>query len=177
MDLPPWMTGGLSICTELDNIQKDQYPTAVLRGIFLNHLMGHRNSKTLYTDGTKTDNGVAFAVAGDGDAVSHRISGLASVFTAELLAILQAVKQARTDPRESVTIITDSKSSIQAITKLYQSNPIVTQIRDEIFDSKKSVKLCWVPSHIGVEGNEEADSQAKEATSNPNITQTHLPRG
>ena len=173
---PPWMEGDLSICTELDNVQKNQYPEAALRRIFSNHLLDHRNSKILYTDGSKTENGVAFAVVGDGDAVSHRISGLASVFTAELLAILQAVKQARTDYTESVTIITDSKSSIQAITKLYQSNPIVNQIKNEIYDSKKSVKLCWVPSHIGVGGNEEADLKAREATCHPDITQIPLPR-
>ena len=42
---PPWMEGDLSICTELDNIQKNQYPEAALRRIFSDHLMDHRNSE------------------------------------------------------------------------------------------------------------------------------------
>ena len=31
----------------------------------------------------------------------------------------------------------------------------------------KSVTFCWIPSHIGIEGNEKVDSYAKDAISFP----------
>ena len=29
------------------------------------------------------------------------------------------------------------------------------------------VELCWIPSHIGIKGNEEADEKAKQAAKRP----------
>ena len=175
-DFPPWITGGLTTCTELDGLQKNQQPPQVLKGIFLDHLRNHQDSAIIYTDGSKTDEGVAYAVSGEGSHSSHRIDGSASVFTAELLAILKAIRTPLSDSNQSITIVSDSKSSIQAINKLYPTNPIVNQIRKAILDSGRNVALCWVPSHIGVPGNEEADSHAREATSSANINQLPLPR-
>ena len=72
-DLPPWNTGGLSVCTELDDIQKRQQPGRSLKAIFLEHLQTHQNTTILYTDGSKTDEGVALAVTGGDQPISRRI--------------------------------------------------------------------------------------------------------
>ena len=175
-EYPPWVEGNLTVCQELDDCQKNQQSAHLLKGIFLEHLRSHQDSITLYTDGSKTDTGVGFAVVGGGCDISRRINGTASVFTAELLAILEAVEQSQRMVGEITTIITDSKSSIQAINRLYHDNPIVQEIKKAIRNSNKDVKLCWVPSHVGVPGNENADSSAREATTSPTIHRTPLPR-
>ena len=35
--------------------------------------------------------------------------------------------------------------------------------RLEFLSKTKEIKLCWVPSHIGIKGNDQADSAAKTA--------------
>ena len=87
-----------------------------------------------------------------------------SVFSAELHAILHAVKIVSESELNSMLIYTDSKSSLQLLSRAFPKNPIATEIQKQIFDSNKSVHICWVPSHVGILGNEHADRLANNAT-------------
>ena len=68
----------------------------------------------------------------------------------------------------NVTIFSDSLSSIDAIQSYTPQNAIVSQIRFIIHtlkQQKTSITFCWIPSHIGIEGNERVDIYAKDAIS------------
>ena len=60
-------------------------------------------------------------------------------------------------------IFTDSLSSIQAIQNGYTSNSVCRRLQHEMHDVLLTniVELCWIPSHVGVLGNEEADLTAE----------------
>ena len=72
--------------------------------------------------------------------------------------------------RYRFAIFTDSLSSVQALSGFNPTDGIVQSIRLHIARlgrHQKEVLLCWVPSHVGVSGNEAADAAARRAAERP----------
>ena len=57
-------------------------------------------------------------------------------------------------------------SSIQAANQLYSKNPLINEIKGEAYDSTESYRLCWVPAHRDITGNEIAEKLARETIRN-----------
>ena len=100
-----------------------------------------------------------------------REAHLFTVYSGELVGILLGLRTAWDHfwLKTKILIFTDNQASIQAI-----SNPgnqsgqsilvnIVTAI-DSLRDQGKKVEFHWIPAHQEIEGNELADSAAKQAT-------------
>ena len=101
---------------------------------------------------------------------------MASIYTAELLAIRDATDYAIDTIRSgSVTIFSDSRSAIQAISSPVSTHPIVQQIQDLLISSKLSFCFCWSSSHVGILGNERVNALAGESL-NLAILPLSLPR-
>ena len=45
----------------------------------------------------------------------------------------------------------------------------------ELHNKKFIIKFCWIPSHVGINGNEQADSEAKAALSGPEPVDRLIP--
>lgn len=63
-------------------------------------------------------------------------------------------------------ILSDSRSSLDAIADPHSTHPLVNDIRDElskVAEKGGNVKFWWVRAHIGTVGNERADELAKQA--------------
>ena len=71
---------------------------------------------------------------------------------------------------------TDSRSAVLAIVSLNNRNSIVQRVRNRIVTLNRQVYLCWVPSHVGVRGNEDVDKVPREATERQQITEEGLLR-
>ena len=90
-----------------------------------------------------------------------------SVFGAELFAIRAAILKIKDLQNTTCCIYSDSKSALEAINKFYSNHPIVQVIQEQINLCKihnSEVMLCWIPGHVGIEGNNLADKVAKDAT-------------
>ena len=63
------------------------------------------------------------------------------------------------------TVVSDSLSALHAISDRFSMHPIVVDIHVYVRilqQAGKSVKLRWVPSHVGIAGYEKADAKARE---------------
>ncbi|KAJ8962280.1 hypothetical protein NQ318_018259 [Aromia moschata] len=97
--------------------------------------------------------------------VKHLLPSHCSVHTGELYGILTAVNTI-TNTNKTVAICTDSLSSIHSINNIYTQNPLAQNIQETchvLASQNISVSILWVPSHVGIIGNERADQAAKEA--------------
>ncbi|CAH2105151.1 unnamed protein product [Euphydryas editha] len=127
----------------------------------------------IYTDGSKTCNGVGAAYY-DPLNKSHgiyKMNNYVSVMTAELFAIYEALKYISTLNVSKIVICTDSKSALQNLFKCVYHGKNGLAISYLILSKIQAFKRCqkhvimqWIPSHVGLSGNEEADKLAKEAT-------------
>jgi hypothetical protein len=102
--------------------------------------------------------------------IQCRLPNCCSIFTAELRAILLCIDFIYGCDRESFLILSDSLSALQALKSCNFDNFLVQQIAEKchfLHEIGKNIVFCWVPSHIGISGNEKADLAAKAALSFP----------
>ena len=92
-----------------------------------------------------------------------RLPDKLSIFTAEAYAILVALKYALQQKKKKITILTDSMSCIKAVENMTGDHPIITRIANILHHTKKEIVLCWLPSHVGIFGNDQADRRAGRA--------------
>ena len=164
--IPPWKSPPE---VDLFEIRKRDLSDAEIRVRFLQHVSIYQGSVAIYTDGSKSEDGVGFAAVGREATTHGSLPPAASIFTAELHAILAAVKMTRDMRDHSVVVYCDSRSALQAVASLNSPHPVVREIQDwlAVMSARMKITLCWVPAHVGVCGNERADQRAKAAAEQP----------
>ena len=172
----PWTLPTITKCTGLYSLSKSESSSMALKQLFNAHLLSHDGALIFYTDGSKSAEGVASAAVSDDTACTTTLPSVASVFTAELMAILEAVNLGCLSQSNNIVIVTDSRSSIQALEVLYSKHPIVQMIQSRLQECDRTFTFCWCPSHVGISGNERADCLARNAARENVETPVALPR-
>lgn len=128
----------------------------------------NENWNFVYTDGSKTSSNVAFAVVDENGLT--KVAGLlpqnATIFEAEAEAIVEALNLCKLSPNKNI-ICTDSRSVFDAALNPRNRNEIIISIQQLLIQMKEKAKLLWIPSHIGIMGNEAADKAAKDTHLHP----------
>jgi ribonuclease HI len=139
------------------------------------------DSACMWTDGSRLEDhsGIAYAWLHDdgisSSAFQFYLGPSAEVYDAELYAILMALQRywygrysGGSSPR-AVTVFSDAQA---ALTRLRSDaagpgQDLARDIHEEIAHIRREhteVEFRWVPSHVGVPGNEAVDAAAKKAT-------------
>ena len=128
----------------------------------------------IFTDGSKNEStsevGCAFAIPEFQLTRKFKLNGQLSIFSAELTAIIEALKWVNTERPDKVVILSDSLSSIRSIRSgNSNSRPDlliqINQLIDSIIRANIILYMDWCPSHCNVIGNDLADEAAKAGSS------------
>lgn len=133
----------------------------------------------IFTDGSKMDGkvGAAFVVKKDGIFLhkeNFRLRDEATVYQSEMHAIHKALQWIIENKlkKEKIVLFSDSLSALQSLGRHHPSNNLEFNIRNKVNEIKKGNKLSlsWIKAHVGHEGNELADMEAKKGTMLPTVT-------
>ena len=164
--LAPWQLPTFSTTVYKPFHSKQFFPPEILLEIFDSQLKKFESphNSIFYTDGSKTDSGVAAACFSVNTSQTIRLNNDATVMQAELTAIKLALETA--DRTKQLIIHTDSLTSIQALeNKDSQNNTsLLNEITDLCSKFNQPPIINWIPSHIGLTGNEAVDKLANSAT-------------
>ena len=66
------------------------------------------------------------------------------------------------DANNKFIIFSDSLSALKAMDHTSSKNPQIQKLLEKCHEllAYKEIVLCWIPSHIGIQGNEMVDKQA-----------------
>lgn len=126
----------------------------------------YSNYVEIYTDGSKADSYVGCASVSKIHFLKQKLPPVSPIFKAEIQAVNLSLDFISDHHGDKFVIFTDSLSVLQSIKNLNFSNP---HIRDlllklgELF-LNKNIVFCWLPSYVGIRGNEDADKSAKSAS-------------
>ena len=175
----PWCFVAQAVCERRNLPKKGNAPALLLAAEHEAHrITVHINHVPIYTDGSKSPEGVGCAAVLPNCSDSRHLVGASSVYTAELMAIYTALGRIYQSPQRNFVIFSDSQSAITAIANRFTEHPLVKRIHTCIGMlqfSDKLVHLCWTPAHVGVPGNEAADSLARSATAKPIVHGAKIP--
>ena len=167
--VPPWQRAACAIDYSILIGKKEDVHPVIYQAAFNKLKMQHLGAEYIYTDGSKEGNKVGAAAVTFKSTYKERLPDHCSVFSAELVAILLALQHVQSSSANRWVIVTDSKSALQAIEGQKWQNPLIRNILDvyENLHERNDIVFCWVPSHVGIKGNELADRHAKLALTLP----------
>ncbi|XP_062538538.1 uncharacterized protein LOC134206823 [Armigeres subalbatus] len=125
----------------------------------------YKGRRRVFTDASKTGHlcGVGVFIEGSNKRVSVRLANEISITGAELATIKIAMEIISKEQLTGSVIYTDSRSACELLEAARDQ-----QEREELLDevltmaAEWGVSMQWIPSHIGVNGNDIADQLAKE---------------
>lgn len=166
-DVPYWDLKYPETDTSMTRYDKNKMSAIELRQRFYSLLEHYPDHFKVYTDGSKSESAVACAATAKNMTLQIRLNDKASIYTAELTAILESLNMLQFSPHDSILLITDSLSALDALHYFDVKHHLVAKILSVYtkMSSAKDVVFLWCPSHVGIGGNERADLLAKQALS------------
>lgn len=175
--IPPCFFPMPSIDIQLhkDKHNEENILDSVMVQDYIHHI--YYSAIQIYTDGSKdSDSGTtpaAVFIPQFKVNILKRTSDHTSVFTSELIAIILALQWVEGQPIRSV-ICTDSLSAIESLASGISTarQDLIYEILQSLFRTRQLgiiIHFLWIPAHMGVAGNEEVDSLAKQAIKFPEV--------
>ena len=176
-EVPPWTLHQPRVNLDLSNLCKKDTSSLVFIQKYNEIKDEHSYCTPIYTDGSKDNDRVGCAAIINNISIKQRLPSNASIFTAEIKAIDLALDAIAESDDDHFIIFSDSLSVLLSLVNKKLDNPLVVNLLHNLHllsIAHKTIFFCWIPSHIGIRGNEAADVAAKESL-DFNITPSQVP--
>ena len=162
-NVPAWCINKPKLFFDLHSSKKSETSPIIMISNFQELKSHYMDYKHIYTDGSKDDMKVGCAVVSDNFSETMRIPDGSSIFTAEAKAIDLALDLIA-DWETSNVIFSDSLS-VFSLDHTSSKNPQIQKLLEKHHDLSEfnEIVYCWIPSHIGIAGNESVDQKAKDS--------------
>ena len=166
-EVPLWTSKSPTFNYYLASDKKATTNPIIFKTKFLEVKEQYYTHEEIYTDGSKDGEKVASAAILDGELYQFRLPNNSSIFSAELKAIDLTLNHIEQDSYWRYVIFTDSLSAIRALDGEKTDNPLIVSLLEKLSRPCKraDIVFCWLPSHVGIGGNEEADKAVNDALS------------
>ena len=174
-NIPAWCMNKPKILFDLHSSKKSETSPIIMKSSFNELKSNYTNCTLIYTDGSKDDMRVGCAAISDNYLENMRIPDGSSIFTAEAKAIDLALDFiANCEISNNFIIFSDSLSVLKSLDHTSSKNPQIQKLlkKQHELSIYNEIIYCWIPSHIGIPGNENVDLKAKESL---NLHPTNIP--
>jgi ribonuclease HI len=179
--IPPWKKKNIQINLVLTKFESKHQTPEVIKARAMELIDAeYTDYIRIYTDASRTKKGkCALGIYSEVSATvahpflshsqAYKLNRDHSIYTAELVAIRTAIQEItgienNLNISAKFVIFSDSLSSLLSIQQEHShSHPnILNEILTLIVNLRSTLHLVWVPSHVGIRGNETADQLAKK---------------
>ena len=166
MKTPPWKLIVPTVCFALCKYKKSETDPTLYHLYYSELLESFRDYTHIFTDGSKDGDKTAATFIYPSFEFSKSIPYKASIFTAELEAIVSALRYVKSTTKRNKCIV------LVTLNRHYRPccpsgmTPLFKLLCDFLVFLHTVLKkaiFCWLPSHKGIAGNERADNAAKTA--------------
>ena len=164
METPPGKLIVSDVSFDLCKYKKSETDPTLYR-LYYSELLKYFTGDThIFTDGSKDGDKTAAAFICQYFEFSKRLPDKASIFTAELEAIVSALRSIKSTTKKKIVIFVTRNPhcmpcGIIQVGSSHSSN--YYEIVSFFQTVHKTVIFCWLPSRMGISGNERTDSAAK----------------
>lgn len=173
-------SGEMEICSILDGIigSKKDLPPVKLKQAALCVINGRYSGRgKIFTDASKENSscGIGVYVETTHWKYSYKLKWNISITAAELQAIKVAMDIVETNHLHRYVIFTDSMTACRMLEDAVETRKAEKLLVEILNIARKwRISIQWIPSHVGISGNEMADQLARAGLDHPTVLDHNL---
>ena len=148
--VPPWFVPKAEVCKK--TIIKKNCSDEMVKRLFLEHDETHGNAYKIYTDGSKSVEGVGLALVTEDYCEVAKLPNVASIYTAELSAINRALALVHQTNKKNFVIYSDSRSALESLNSYNSPHPLVLKAREWLWFLRHGNGYFGFPANINLLG-------------------------
>jgi ribonuclease HI len=176
LKVPPWILN-IDVNLSISDLLKSKTLPKTYNSELQSLLEDYKEYTIFFTDESKTDEGVGSSVIYKENKIMIKIPNSCTISSAEAIAISHLLDIIKQNKITKSIILSDSLSTITNVQNYLQPNDISRKIQNQISSlelQSQSITMIWIPSHAGIQGNELADTYAKQAITSPDAYQINI---